>query len=374
MNVCKRMFCCLFFIRFCFCHAEKPANHFNLIPYELDGKIGFLNQDMERIAEPKYKKFTEISRYCAVVQTVAADWMVVTFDGTEIPIKSVHNSCLIGDEYFADPEKLPENSGHRIKTTICSVVTDERHVIYDLELSGGTSLAYIHVVNPYDRKYARHNYINYSGKFKFPADNKWKRLYQYDETYERCVVWDEEFDCRLVDKSGNFIKDLKWDALSQYFSEGLVAGRQNGREGYYNAEGELSIPVIFHVNDDMNLAPSFNSGVLPCRFFDNMIHIYSDDKISRASDWAVIDAKGNVLVSGITASYIEEFSEDVAVLYSAENPSRERHLIRKDGTILTKEPFDEIQRSSGGYCRARRNGEDYLISSEDGTAYKCKDF
>lgn len=80
------------------------AKNDHLIPYELDGKIGFLNQDMKKIVEPKYRKLTEISTYCAVVQTVAADWMIVTFDRTEIPIKSVQNFYLIGDEYFADLE------------------------------------------------------------------------------------------------------------------------------------------------------------------------------------------------------------------------------------------------------------------------------
>ncbi len=49
-------------------------------------------------------------------------------------------------------------------------------------------------------------------------------------------------------------------------------------------------------------------------------------------------------------------------------------LLDSNGEIMTKDGWDYIDTSVNGYCRARKNDIDYLISSFDGHVYPCMAF
>ena len=85
--------------------------------------------------------------------------------------------------------------------------------------------------------------------------------------------------------------------IDEYEYRDLEKGEIPG--GYYDGDGNLRIPVIFH------------SGVLPCWILDGEIHIMGEYDCN-GDDWGIIDTEGNIVASHITAQKIEEFSNGVA--------------------------------------------------------------
>ena len=353
------------------CFAQKKNMEEDiLIPYEVDGKIGFVNQRLEKITEARYLAITSISKYCAVVQTEGYRQAIVTFDGKEITreLSFGDSMFLIGDEYYGIPE-ASQDASKRTKTIIYSVFTQQEYVVHDLVLEGGSSLEYIRSTNVYYREYSRLNCVNYKGEFKFPVDNKWKRLHFYEEALGRGIILDDDFDGRIIDRAGNFVGGYKWQSIAQEFGDGLVAGIKDDRAGYYDKDGVLMVPVQFHVENDIHLAPRFNSGILPCRIIDGVLNVYSREKQISLANWSLIDTEGNVVADKILADNITEFSDGVAVLKLGDL----YYLIKHDGEKLLSEGFDSIQPSINGYCRAKIGETDYIISSQDGKIFKCEE-
>ena len=387
------------------CAAEQDV----LIPYELDGYIGFVNQDLEKITEAEYKHDGSddschlqcVSAYCALFsarndKTGRWEFIVVTNSGIEIvlPRHGFSDADCIGDEYFA----IVEEDGSRFKTTIASVFGGEVYVLYDWIVSRSRSLEYIEAYQV-DLPISRYNYVNYKGELKFPADNEWKRIFDFNEEAERGIVLDAEFTPVIIDKNGDTVKKFEW--LGRRIGGGLVSGIEDGarilyaqekpvggseelrrvQEGaFYNQDGKAVFPAVFDfylgIVPIMTGLPAFNSGVLPCRIIDGVIYVSEMEYDAKeSSDWAIIDTEGNPIASGITAKWIAEFSGGVARIVTLNGAGEEEvRLIDTRGEILTAEAFDEIAECINGYCMAKKDGEDYLISAADGTAYRCRDF
>ena len=162
--------------------------------------------------------------------------------------------------------------------------------------------------------------------------------------------------------------------IDEYEYRDLEKGEIPG--GYYDGDGNLRIPVIFHKSEIKTIysTQNFNSGVLPCRILDGEIHVMGEYDFN-GNDWGIIDTEGNVVASNITAKKIEEFSNGAANIITENQEGKEEvRLINTRGEILTEEAFDEIADCINGYCMAQKNGEDYLISAADGTVYCCRDF
>ena len=365
------------------CAAEQDV----LIPYELDGYIGFVNQDLEKITEAEYDVLAvfPVSRYCAVVRKNNAAYIVVS-GGQKIRSNNYDRfgsdsalmPVLIGDEYFAVPELIPEGNCSRLKTTVFSIYGEEAAVLYDWKIQPGSkSLDYIAACRYGSERLA---YINAHGKEQLPQHDG-LRLRGYDEALERGIVLTGSGRRAITDKDMNIIETF-YD-LSE-FSDGLIAGQKAVEElgdnmfrgGYYDADGRLRIPVVFHKRPihSVYAAQQFNSGVLPCRIIDGDIHVMGMYP-AFGDDWAIIDTEGNPIASGITAKRISEFRGGAARIVTLNGAGEEEvRLMDTRGKILTAEAFDEIAECINGYCMAKKDGENYLISAADGTAYRCRDF
>ena len=353
----------------------------------LNGKTGFVNQNLEKITEAKYTGCRDVTRYFALVY-LKDYWHILLCDGQEIRIGKTERMeirpAVIGDEYVAVPELIPGKDGERLKTTIFSVFDGEVAVVYDWQIEKGTSLEYMYAYNSSYTSYKR-NYINAKGEIKFPRDQGFV-IDSYDKNLGRGTAYFAELKKRhaIIDKDSNILK--RFSDLSEKFSDGLIAGideyeyrdLEKGEipGGYYDGDGNLRIPVIFHKSEIKTIysTQNFNSGVLPCRILDGEIHVMGEYDFN-GNDWGIIDTEGNVVASNITAKKIEEFSNGAANIITENQEGKEEvRLINTRGEILTEEAFDEIADCINGYCMAQKNGEDYLISAADGTVYCCRDF
>ena len=371
-----------------FCHGLERDSADVLIPYRLNGKIGFVNQNLEKITEAKYTGCRDVTRYFALVY-LKDYWHILLCDGQEIRIGKTERMGIgpaaIGDEYVAVPELIPGKDKERLKTTIFSVFDGEVAVVYDWKIEKGTSLEYMYAYDFSISDVYEYNYINAKGEIKFLEEHGFK-IDSYDKNLGRGIVYFRELKKQhaIIDEDSNIIK--RFSDLSEKFSDGLIAGideyeyrdLEKGEipGGYYDGDGNLRIPVIFHKSEIKTIysTQNFNSGVLPCRILDGEIHVMGEYDFN-GNDWGIIDTEGNVVASNITAQKIEEFSNGVANIITENQEGKEEvRLINTRGEILTEEAFDEIADCINGYCMAQKNGEDYLISAADGTVYRCRDF
>ena len=235
-------------------------------------------------------------------------------------------------------------------------------VVYDWKIEKGTSLEYMYAYDFSISDVYEYNYINAKGEIKFPEEHGFT-IESYDEDLGRGIVYFRELKKQhaIIDKDMNIVK--KFSDLSEKFSDGLIAGideyeyrdLEKGEipGGYYDGDGNLRIPVIFH---------------------DGEIHVMGEYDFN-GNDWGIVDTEGNVVASNITAKKIEEFSNGAANIITENQEGKEEvRLINTRGEILTEEAFDEISDCINGYCMAQKNGEAYLISAADGTVYRCRDF
>ena len=260
-------------------------------------------------------------------------------------------------------------------------------MVYDWKIEKGTSLEYMYAYDfSISDVYYEYNYIDAKGEIKFPEEHGFT-IESYDEDLGRGTAYFQEVQKKqhaIIDEDSNIIK--RFSDLSEKFSDGLIAGideyeyrdLEKGEipGGYYDGDGNLRIPVIFHKSEIKTIysIQNFNSGVLPCRILDGEIHVMGEYDFN-GNDWGIIDTEGNVVASNITAQKIEEFSNGVANIITENQEGKEEvRLINTRGEILTEEAFDEISDCINGYCMAQKNGEAYLISAADGTVYRCRDF
>lgn len=373
-----------------FCYGLERDTMDVLIPYRLNGKIGFVNQNLEKITEAKYTGCRDVTRYFALVY-LKDYWNILLCDGQETRIGKTERMgvgpAAIGDEYVAVPELIPGKDKERFKTTIFSVFDGEVAVVYDWKIEKGTSLEYMYAYDfSISDVYYEYNYIDAKGEIKFPEEHGFT-IESYDEDLGRGTAYFQEVQKKqhaIIDEDSNIIK--RFSDLSEKFSDGLIAGideyeyrdLEKGEipGGYYDRDGNLRIPVIFHKSEIKTIyfTQNFNSGVLPCWILDGEIHVMGEYDCN-GDDWGIIDTEGNIVASHITAQKIEEFSNGVANIITENQEGKEEvRLINTKGEIITEEAFDEIADCINGYCMAQKNGEDYLISAADGTVYRCRDF
>ena len=161
-----------------FCYGLDRDTMDVLIPYRLNGKIGFVNQNLEKITEAKYTGCRDVTRYFALVY-LKDYWNILLCDGQETRIGKTERMgvgpAAIGDEYVAVPELIPGKDKERFKTTIFSVFDGEVAVVYDWKIEKGTSLEYMYAYDfSISDVYYEYNYIDAKGEIKFPDEHGFK--------------------------------------------------------------------------------------------------------------------------------------------------------------------------------------------------------
>ena len=354
----------LFLLMSCTYSKEKNI----LIPYEINGKVGFVNQELKKITDTEFNSYENtnfvIGKYCANALRIVnnkKERCVLLYDGTVVREPNglhIGGANILGDEYYSFSYKESP------KTEVFSVFGKKKIASFDgIRIFSTKNIDYIPAY--------KYNYVSLDGKLIFPDSQfeKYAMTFSFDSKYGVARVGGTHSgDMRIVNTKGDILNKEHIIELMN-FSCGMAAGRGESGKGYYDHTGKLGIKV----EEMSEIIPyEFHCNVLPCIFEKGKI--YAVNK-RQSNNWAIIDKSGNPIKENIEALSILEFSDDgVAVLIKKEKEKHSYYLIDTQGNFITDSPYDKILSSINGYCIAQKDGVDYLISAKDGTSYKCLDF
>ncbi len=278
-----------------------PRGFEMLIPYEMNGKIGFINPARNVVFEAEYDYLLEESRYIMMVKKLGPDSSdamnyILLGNGEKIPIDK---ASVIKDGFYCIEYRI---GSREFKSVLYRLDKSVQLELENISIYNGSQSMFMEIVNPYDKNSSRLDYIDRFGRFYFPG-NTFKRIYDFSEDGLVAVVMDENFDSRIIDREGNYVSDKIWWRLDT-FSNGLALGGREGEQGFFDMAGNL----IISTKIVRELPMHFHCERMPCIIENNEIIITDKDYFSE--NWAIIDTKGNHIKEGIHANYIHEFSDD----------------------------------------------------------------
>lgn len=338
-----------------------------MIPFEQNGKIGFVNENMEVIFYPEYSKILNYSKQGFYVIEVNSNnhllkHELIFSDGSKLALDTRTSIKFIGDEYYV-------------------IFKDSKSIVYDIrshkmiksfdgyELMDSDVEDFIPIINITDETKARYFFIDLKGN-EYLSKNDYMRIISHDSKTHSFVFWDKEADNRIADFEGN----LRFDKLIGEIGcigDGLFLGGNAKEQGYYNLKGKLVIPIKGLETKNLNLCPVFCCSVIPCIIENDSIFVQEAIFEKSASNWAIINNKGKIMKKNISADYIFPYTEDnVAIMYKNLNRKKVYSMLDKKGNVITQKNYDIIKEPINGYSRACNNNIDYLISTKDGKEYK----
>lgn len=347
----------IFLLQLSFLYAQTNM----LIPFSINKKIGFINEELRIIVEPIYDK---IDRYKDNTFILYNSYKNVYVLQSQNEQKNIQDIILLGKGYYSmyfDPDTyIYDDTGKRIR------------VLSKLQHDHNASREFLIVFNG-----ARENIIKQDDTYVF-SDKNILEIFDFEPITQTALCRYKGRGMCLVTEKG-VINQEKYSFSKTSFNEGLVFGKNNktGETGFYNMNCKLVIKATVKEDstmDDWDAYPSVNCGAVALvKEGENNI-ILSNRQRLFSENWNIVDNKGNVFANGIKANYISPFSDNVAVLMLKNGNKWIYELIDKHGHCLTETEFDEIHTSINGYCMARKDDVDYLISSGNGSVYKCTDF
>lgn len=339
-----------------------------MIPIEQNGKIGFVNENMEVIFYPKYSKILNYSKQMFYVIELDSNNFpikqeLIFSDGKKISVdKTLTMIKFIGDKYYVIFEnydsKVFDMYSHKIVKSF-----------YGYELLDSDSEDFIPVVNIKDETKSRYFFIDLKGNEYLP-NNNYMRIISHDLKTQSFVFWDMQANEKIADFEGN-IKFERPRVEIGRIGDGLFLGYTPEQQGYFDLKGNLVIPIKGLQNKILNLCPVFCCSVIPCVIENDSIFVQEAIYENSSSNWAIINTKGKIIKNNISADYIFPYTEDnVAIMYKNQNRKKVYSMLDKKGNVITKKNYDLIKEPINGYSRACNNNIDYLISTKDGQEYK----
>lgn len=343
-----------------------------IIPYTLNNKIGFLDEELTIIIPPQYEG--EVANYTNTMLLLYCKHysVLIGSNGKQLH-RGVDRMFILGDEKYAVSQRDGDEFIRVYSSEGKQIHFYDKIRAYNSDNNGNI---FIDDYN-YDSG-SRLNILNKNGELLYKK-NTFKRIFGYNSELKIAFVQNNDFSDCLVDEFGNSINKSSFQFGMRSFNEGFIFGKnlETGEVGYYDMNCNLIIKAGIRDGttiEDWSYYPSVKCGVVAL-VNDGSKNILLIEKQTLHSDnWSIVDVNGKFLAYGITADYISPFSDDVAVYILRNGDKWIYRLINKYGNFITNTDYDEIQSSINGYCMAKKNGIDYLISSSDGTAYKCSDF
>ena len=337
------------------------AQNNKIIPYCLNNKIGFVDEFFNVLKEPSFASLEQWNNNNFILYSLNKQNKVLF---NKYGSKNVQDVILLDNGYYSSYQGydtlIYNEAGNCIRT------------LHNLQHDHNSSYNYIIVFDG-----EKENIITVNNLYIFD-DKNILELYNYDPKTETALCRYKSKGYCLVKK--NAIKNKEKFLFGiRSFNEGAVFGKniETGETGFYNMDCKLIIKaeILKDTNiDDWNYFPSISDDVLSFVHEDNSYIFLSKQQVYHSSNWIITDKNGNIISKSITADYIYPFSDNVAVYKLKINDNFKYGLINKKGEIITTTLYDEINSSVNGYCMAKKNNVDYLISSNDGTVYLCNSF
>lgn len=341
-----------------------------LIPFEQDGKIGFINEKFEVVFPPEYTKIFNQSKYMFYVfeslgGTYLQKFEILFSNGDKKTFANDVYVAFIGDKYY-----------------VCSDLS--RSIVYDrkthdiikkigYQVHDTPSEKYIFITNVNNSNKSRYFYIDLEGN-EYLYDNPYNRRLSYDFDSKSIICFNEDWDKIIIDFEGKPKFDKLFFDLGS-IGDGLFIGYAKDEQGYFNLNGELIIPIKGLQGKELNSCPIFCHSLIPCVLNGDNIYVQEEIMENKSKNWAIINSEGNIVKKNIDADFIFSYSKDgVAIMYKKTDEKKEYSLLDTSGNIITTRKYDSIKEPINGYARARYNNVDYLISTKDGQEFNVSNF
>ena len=147
-----------------------------LIPFEINGKIGFINGKKKIIFPPIYDELLQYSSHIMYVRIRANDGgpsarFILLPNGNVIEIGLRDDSGLIGDKYYY----ITKSFKKEIKSELYDFKGNKDLDLNNLQLREGVCETLFITENPYDENNSRYDYSNQFGDMLMPH-NTFKRI------------------------------------------------------------------------------------------------------------------------------------------------------------------------------------------------------
>lgn len=358
-----------------------------LIPFTLNEKVGFIDQDMKTVYPAEFTRLLGLSGAFALVQKEEEkEWRkyLINSYGNRQEIDSFYDFDFLPDDwcYVYAREKTPDNPDLDLgvpqgSTMIVNVISGEKKLLSHVHLLTSSTIDYMNAVitDPESPHLFRNTYVNIEGKPVFP--NIYRSVCGYfsvdeEATYISSDTWRGDF--RILTKQGEIREKYIFDKLDSFYS-GLAFGIRSGDNacGFFDTYGELKIPVKVlpgTENDDYRNY-HFEDSILPALLLDGDLYAVFGGQEYASNNWCLINTDAKVVKSGIEASYISPFYKGISKVRKG---SGKYALMKNDGTFISDFIFDEVRLFPYYFIEAKYNGEDVLVDRKDGRMYYCKDF
>ena len=351
---------CAFMVFSINCRSEEMT----ISPYEIEGKIGFINSERKKITEAEFPSFNEvyISKKIAIVNNNDGINLITGKGKKIVGAPKYYKKGIIGDDFFY------VSFANNFYSIIFDIEGRQVKIIPDLVLQPSKSIDFIPVT--YYTPATKRNYVTWDGKLLF-NDPDFIRVYSYSDQFKVAVIQDSEFDCRIINEKGEFLSNMTWNYLCTEIEDDLLFGVTFTEKGYFDFFGNLKIKVNTiegTMYDDYYVIPSFSSGVAPFVLIDDELYSISLSQHYQSNNWVIMDKEKNIFAKNIKAKSIGPFHSNVAVIKDESKCG----IIDKTGKMIVPLEYDFIRPFINGYARAIKNGTDYIISTT-GEVIKCKD-
>lgn len=182
----------------------------------------------------------------------------------------------------------------------------------------------------------KYGFVDKTGKEVIPA--RYRRAYDFNDGWAK-VMLNDSIDC-FIDKSGNeYFLNTDYDTCANYFSEGLLPVKKNGKWGYINKKSKLVIPYLY------NAVGQFHEGLAAVSTggkgkHDPDIGFYSNYK----GKWGFIDVSGKLVIP-MSFDSRKDFQDGVCVVgkYPEQGKKIENYgVIDKKGTFIIPPVYTEL--------------------------------
>lgn len=343
-----------------------------IIPYSLNNKIGFVDENLHVLLEPQYEgEVSDSTKKMVLLNCPKFD--VLIGDNGQLLTGGIDYIYIIGENEYAVSQRGGDGFGR-----IFSLDKKMLHYYDKIMVTNADHYGNLIIQDKNKNAVSRLNILNSNGDYLY-KNNSFKRIFCYLNETGVALVQDDAFNDCLINADGTVINPVPFQFGMRSMNEGYVFGKnlQTGECGFYNMDFKRVIkayPKDGSNMDDWNCYPGISCGVVALAN-DGEKNVYlSEWQTLHSNFWSIVDTTGKFLETGITADKIYPFSDDVAVLMIQNGKNQVYRLINKNGKIITDTDYDQISSSVNGYCMAVKDGVDYLIKSKDGSVYRCSDF
>lgn len=162
----------------------------------------------------------------------------------------------------------------------------------------------------------------------------WKHIWQSSEEDSDVEIFEENGLWGLKDKDGNVLLSPQFDEFYEFGPESLAVVTKDGKYGYVNKSGSISIPLVW--DDAYDFEYGFTSAI-----------------IKRNDQFGLIDSKGKTVAD---TGYEDLETIDYSGYFTARKDGK-WGVLEGSGSVMAAFEYDEPFKGGGGFYHTAVNGQ-----------------